>query len=401
VLRPDRSWIFSCGNEERQYACIEGRDLLLGLLMALLFAACGGDSNPTGSQDHLPKGTYIDEPLVLDASPLLAPTRIDDDTFGFDLSGVPLAVTDSLNEILVRYVAPTCLDEIAYVLDPNCSAWRQFSYGHSRTSGCSGPPTQFSHLFSPQGLNPAALVGDRGELEIRGNFSYPEIRALRIHPEYDVTPFPRNTAYMAYASGSFFIHEITPRGDSVFEFDPQKGILGSVPLPRPYPQAVAWDGSSFWVTFSCCVADDQTSWAYRLTPSGEVLCDFPLGVLVAGGMASDGAHLWFVGQQNHVRSVFACDIDKSCDQGSAEIEFQAAIPGDWASAIAWDGSNLLVAGDKLYQFTAHGTQLGASYSLQVDDIRDMAWDGQRLCILNSGLEGYGGSERVVSKFWLR
>jgi hypothetical protein len=399
---PNRSMRPSLGYPVLKLTGRKSRGFTLGISLALLLAACGDDSEPTGWEDGPPTGTYIDEPIVLQGSALISPIDIEEGTFVFDLSHVELVVTDSLSEISVRYLAPTCFDEDAYVRDFGGSGWRQFSRGHAPDAHCVGLPTRFSHLFSYQELEPGALIGEGGRMEIRGDFSEPTVQVLRIHPDYDVTSLPRRTTHLTYASGSIIVIQSTPDADSVFGFDPQHGLLNGFALPGPYwpAQALTWDGSSYWVAFACCVADDPTSWAFRLTPSGEVMCDFPLGVYVSGGMASDGNRLWFVGQRRQEQFLYTCDIGQSCAQGVAEIISQTSMPGPRVSAIAWDGSGLLVAGDRLYRLTVAGAQTG-SYPLPVSDIQDVAWDGKRVCLLNLGLKDFGGSEKVLSRFWLR
>ena len=79
-------WVFSHRDQARKSARIWTGELALGLFLALLLAGCGGNSNPTGEQEHPPTGTYIDEPIVLETSHLIAPGTTGEETFVFDLS---------------------------------------------------------------------------------------------------------------------------------------------------------------------------------------------------------------------------------------------------------------------------------------------------------------------------
>jgi len=169
-------------------------------------------------------------------------------------------------------------------------------------------------------------------------------------------------------------------------------ILEELAAPSRYPFGLAFDGQNLWLA-------DGTDRIFELTPDGDILCEFSVPTDYPGGLAWGDDKLWLT-EYGGSQSLFGIEPDASCNTGVAVITDELQTPGGNSYGITWDGTHLLVASDKLYKVTTAG-YLAEVYNLPVVSVKDIAWDGEAVWLLNQGPINVWGCDPVISRFRLR
>ncbi len=148
-----------------------------------------------------------------------------------------------------------------------------------------------------------------------------------------------------------------------------------------------------------------------MTRDGTVLCQFSVPTDYPGGLAWGDNQLWLSEYQHMypVCSLFSIDPLISCQTGSADITNTFEIPDIGGRGLAWDGTNILVAGEDssiselpcwILKMTPVGEEI-QRYELLVKRVQDIAWDGDTVWILHYGPKVLRSSDPVISCFKLR
>ncbi len=380
---------------------------MTALATFFFLSGCEKDSLRPGPGEGLPDGSYIYDPIVLARSEPAPLSRVEDGEFIIDLSGVPLVKTNLYNDFLISYWTVSSCDEDVYVLDVETASWKQIGFAVDPEAGLGCRPSFMEqlHLLSSQGCEARQCVNDSAQIRLRGNIAayykdmIPHAEAIRLNPDFFTVAIPVKYAQgfdgLAYGDGSlwtstdFFnkIYNIAFTGEVLSEFGP----------PSARPSGMASDGTNLWLA-------DREGSIFKLGPNGEVLCSFSLEVNSVTGLAYGGDKLWLVDPGSVVPHypafIYGLDTEASCGGDFAVITDTLEVPEGRPSGLAWDGSHLLVASDSLYRVTETGV-LTDSYPLPVYGVRDIAWDGEGVWILNSGPRDFDAHDPVVTRFRLR
>ncbi len=373
----------------------------------LLLAGCEKDELRPGPGERLPDGSFIDDPIVLARSEPVPLSRVEDGEYIIDLSEAPLVRYGSYNDLLISYWTTSSCDEDVYVLDVETGGWKQIGFRDDPEAGLGCRPSfaEQLHLLSSRSCDARQCVNDSAQIRLRGQIPayykdmIPHAEPIRLNPDFFTVAIPARYAPnfdgLAYGDGSlwtsndFFnkIYNIAFTGEVLFEFEP----------PTGRPSGMASDGKNLWLA-------DREGSIFKLGPDGEVLCSFSMEVNSVTGLAYGAEKLWLVdpgsGVPYYRARIYGLDPEASCRGGSAVVMDALEVPEGRPYGLAWDGSHLLVASDSLYKVTETGVLKG-SYPLPVYGVRDIAWDGEGVWILNSGPRDFDAHDPVVTKFRLR
>lgn len=123
--------------------------LILVFSLALLSCDMGPVSvlDVIGSRD----GTYVNEPIILEASEPQNSVQSGQDEYVCDLSRVGLVTSHSANDFEISYGTPSSCDEDVYVFNYRTESWTQIGFNPAGMGCAQEPRTQY-HLFSSMGL---------------------------------------------------------------------------------------------------------------------------------------------------------------------------------------------------------------------------------------------------------
>jgi parallel beta-helix repeat protein len=170
-------------------------------------------------------------------------------------------------------------------------------------------------------------------------------------------PTPSPTGYL-------WLSDFT--SDKIYKLDTLGNVLVSFDSPGSLPSDLAWDGTYLWCT------DDGWGKGYsnkifKLDNAGNVITSFdaPQNDSYSGGLAWDGASLWYVRDYTAAYTGTFMDTIELCNEiyqldttGNVLSHFTAPSPG--SSGLTWDGAHLWVADawdDLIYQLNTTGKVL--------------------------------------------
>ena len=385
----DRTWTIGL----RTMACV-------GVVALGLAVACTSRRGVDGGDDDGPKGTYIDEPVILAYSGPILPSEQIENEYVFDLSQDTLVTSRRYNDILVRYRTVNSCDRLAEVWDNVRQEWRPISWHDS--GGCFHDFTTHRHMLSAVGIDAGTVVDSAGRMRIRVYGPYNLwIWTLELHPEYYMipvsaeAPYPYGRVGLAYGNGHLYVTTGAP--PLICEVDASGAILSSFSPPIDKPFGLTFDGEHLWL-----IGAPDSLFQIRL--HGQVVCRFPLPTIWHGDLAWDGETLWLAEEAGQDPHLLAIDPVASCALGEAVITASFPRPGHGrAPGLTWDGSHLLLVCDSLYRITWDG-DVSETQPLPFADFLGAAWDGSRLCVVYDGPPGPSGwptDDWVIACFKLR
>lgn len=373
------------------------------VIFCFLLAGCEYNSLPP----HNPQTAYIDEPFLLAASDPVSPSYTFGKEFIFDFTNVPLVRNGTFNDFELTYWTSDSCDRDVWVSNFRYQDWDQIGYFPGPYVGCLMVITQQMNLFSLKGFHAKEYLNSRRQMKVRMKDSFsPEVRALKINPDYFALPLLlRDETGFAYFTGLTHDGESlwlsSNSTDTIYKVSLNGTILKEFVSPAENPQGLAFDGQNLWLV-------DRNGYIFKMTRNGNVLCQFTVPILYPVGLTWEGNKLWLTeyGCLTCDR-IFLIDPDASCNAGSAIITDTFQTPdGGSPPGIAWNGTHLLVVSqsysetDYLYKITKEGEVVQA-YILPVRFPRDIAWDGEAIWVLNLGPKDFWSRNWIITRFKLR
>lgn len=370
------------------------RILMLKLVVLLLFSACTDSGTGPRLEDY-PPGTYIDEPILVEASDWVLPNDGAEHEFTFDIGDLPLVQSQAFNDLEIAYTTSSSCDEDMWVHNPFLDYWHMVGRAPDPSTYCACVISTQRHALSAKGIDVTPVLDDQNHVRFRGDGSSPEIRVLRLNANYFAVPVTKNGDQyydgLAYADHSFWLS--SNWFDMIYRVSLSGSILTAFPSPEPYPFGLAFDGSYVWLA-------DGTDRIFKLSPHGYVLGSFSVPTDFPGGLAWGNSKLWLLEYEGTDPEIFCIDPDGSCAVGEAVIISTLASPCQYCWGLAWNGDNLLVGGEILYEVSLGGEIL-QEHDLPVIGVKDIAWDGEAVWLLNQGPHGCPGRDQVITRLRLR
>lgn len=328
-----------------------------------------------------PAVMYIDDQILLDSSGEITPSNSYGDTCEYDVSGVDLIQSGEYNDFDFTYITPSSCDRDVFVYNNNQDQWDQLAFDPPPGTFCAAVPTEQEHLFSSRGFSAGDYVNIQGKILIRRGCG--NVRALSVNPWYYSLPF--GGRHLTIMDGDLMvldtsIRRITFSGEVVEEFA----------APSDKPTGLAYDGEYFWIS-------DRENRILKLDKGMNVLSQFSLPIDNPGSMEYAMGRLWLAEYPSPEPHILVIDPEQSCDSTYAVVDATLSVPGEGARGIAFDGSYLLVASDRLYKMTVEG-EVAGSYALPVNFVMGIAWDGSTLWMLNLGPHALRTMDNVISRF---
>jgi hypothetical protein len=338
--------------------------------------------------------TYIDEPILLDASETLAPSLSIGDEFLFEFDDISLVENGMYNDFDLAYWTSTSCDTVLWIFNYETGFWDQVDFSPPPGTVCFLVPTKQSHLFSAVQLEVHYYLNEDLEMQLRGDIDEPAIRALQINSNYLAVPIIVQGVHyfdgLAHDGQSLWVSSNT--SDKLYEVSLSGIVLAEFTAPSRYPFGLAFDGQNLWLA-------DGTDRIFKLNSGGNVLCHFSVPTDYPGGLTWDGSKLWLT-EYSGFQRIFGIEPNESCDTGMAVLTDELRTPGGRSYGLAWNGTYLLVASDNLYQMTTSG-EIVQVYSLPVAWVTDIAWNEEGVWLLNMGPKSVWGRDPVITKFRLR
>jgi len=370
-----------------------------------LAVSCSEEDSPSG-----PAGVrllYFDEAIILESSSPITPAAVDGDHLVFDLSGDSLLSQGKANDMYLRYPTPGPGDEEHQLFNVERGGWDVFV--PHRSTGFSMEPGGHGHMLSGRGLNLEPYVSESNELWVRPWFlpgldpqqeveGY-EIRMLSLNSAYRPIYFPDyvyRVVGMTWGEGFYWM--VTFDG-TLMKVSPEGVVVKSVSIPVEYPQAIAYGGGSLWLSDGPIGPDVNNEVIVQVDQVGGEICRFSVPTESPAGLAWADNHLWLAETGRDSLRLLDIDPAASCLSGTAVVD-NSIIVGKPLGSLAWDGTNLLAAGDSLYRITLGGAIIRA-YGWTVGGNRSVAWADGALNVLCSGPRELPLSDELIVKFKMR
>ncbi len=387
----------------RETVMIRKVSLSVIFVLSFIMAGCWDSA----SSSRMFNTTYIDDPILLAESDQISPAYTDGDTFVFECFVIPMVRQSEANDFELSYITGSSCDEDVWVYNFKTQAWDQIGFYPGPGFLCFTVISQQSHLFSDKGFKAEDYLNEMLQMKVRGAVGAPKVRALRINPDYFAVPLRvervRDYYGLTHDRDSLWISSRHP--DRLYNVSFEGFVLNEFELPSECPVGLAFDGQFLWLA-------DGINQIFKMTRDGTALCQFSVPTDYPGGLAWGKNQLWLSEYEQMLFtlcSLVSINPQLSCQTGSADVTNTFEIPDIGGRGLAWDGTNILVAGEDssiserpcwLLKMTPAGEEI-QRYELLVKHVQDIAWDGNTVWILNYGLKELRSSDPVISCFKLR
>lgn len=385
--------------------------VLVVSLTALLLLTCSNDTGCVGPScsdpDYQPpECSFIDEPIVLDASDVVYALEVSDSTFVVDLSGIASLLGSYYNDFELVYEAgSTCPEDVSALNHNTLLRDRVSEFVDASPYACGAALTTHYRLFSiyaPDSVG--AYVGPADEIYLSGIDIWDVgIRAMRIHDEFFAVPVPGKTPGIAFGDGSLWTCSRVARviqSTSQWTYRVcEVSLSGEILSEFEVPDAHMFSGVEYRAGYVWGVSSEDV--VYKLGPGGNVACQFPSPVGNTADIAYAAGSIWIAerfSRNGNNCSLYEVDVLRSCALRTAVVTDSISTPWDHCQALAWTGSTFLVVVDRtMYEMLRDGRVIN-SYELPVWNVYAADWDGSGIWILG---DGPGGLGQVIARFKLR
>jgi hypothetical protein len=358
----------------------------------------------------VPFGAYIGDSIVIEKTDPISESSHSGGEIAFDLGSVPMIADGTFNDLEISYWSPDSCDRDTWIYNWRTRSWVQIGYHNAPGSGCFMSPMPQYHLLSGAGIDAYDVVSNKGVVRLMRGPTPEEnessetatlwgeatIRALRINPDYHTLSMagrePNNHYGLTWdgealwVSDSWKLTRITGTGE----------VLASLATTWTIPEGLGFDGAYFWV-------NDLDSWHLaKITLAGRELGGWWLPGEYHAGITCGAGRVWVGEQRGPYSRIFGIDPDIRWPGDRPVVTDTLLTPGLTVDGLAWDGTNLIVACDEdsLYVMDLEGGTVEA-HDLPVKYIRDIAWDGESVWILNRGPAELTSRDMVITRFRLR
>ncbi len=338
--------------------------------------------------------SFIDQPIVLEASDRVAGTETAANEFTFDLSSLSLVADRTFNDIEVSYITPNASDEVVELYNFGAGQWDQVGFPLLGYVSASIPTTHYHTVRDLLG-NAQRYVNTNGILMLRGAYGL-EVRVLRVRATYAAArPIGGDNINsfdgLTYDGTHFWAS--SNLADRLYLIDGTGAVVSEFDSPGGHPFDLAFGGQNVWLA-------DGSDRVLRMSPDKTLTGEFTVPTDYPGGLAWGDDSLWLSEYAGPDPRTFRIDPSASCAAGVAVVTDVFQTPGGESWQLAWNGENLLIVSDALYVVNVDGTVV-RSYPIPVNRPQGLAWDGQSVVMFSQGPDGVGNSGQKLNWFCLR
>jgi len=332
------------------------------------------------------------------------PIREEDQEFTFDLSDDPLMRNGRFDDLLLSYWTPSSCDHDVWIYNFVKKKWEQIIFVPDHQI-CFQLFSEQVHLLSARGIDARSVVSHNNQVRIRGKMLSPELRAVDMNDDFYAIPIlPVETQYLsgiAFDGTWLWGASGYPRG--IYRISLTGMMLRWFTAPSQYPRGMAYDGRYLWLVSRTFDIVGKPYHIIKMSLEGEYLGYFSVPLEEPWGLTWGEDKLWLTENSWSNSRIFGIEPDVSIISRKAVVTDTLQAPGDGYgySGLAWNGSQLLaVREDTLFILTTSG-DIQRKYSLPVGRISDMAWDGEAVWMLSSGLRDLENQDQMLVRFKLR
>jgi len=377
------------------------RFILMGtIIFFFMFNSCWDES----SSPYNPQTTYIDDPIVLEASTFISADLNWQQDFVFDFNHVTLILTGDYNDFELTYWTSSSADADVWIYNFRIGRWDQIGFSPDPDTIHLPVFIEHGHLFSARGFQAKDYLDEGREMRVRCSGSGPKVRALRISPDYFIVPLMIEN--LGGANG--LVHDgeslwiSSNYSNRIYNLSLEGKIIKEFEAPAGYPFGLAFDGQDLWLA-------DGSNRIFKMDQEGDILCQFTVPTDYPGGLTWENDKLW-LSEYEHtsgISQLFGIDPYASCSAGFAVITDTFDTPEGGKPGLAWDGEYLLVVikdphseAHELYRINTSGEVI-QSYDIPVKYPQDIAWDGEAVLLSNYGPKDLINYDPVITRFKLR
>jgi len=380
------------------------------LLLVAWLAGCEDNPYTPPRDNGLPRGAFIDDPILLEASDAVDGFLLDEEII-FNLRDVPMVKNGTVNDLEISYSAGSNCDRDTWIYNYDSESWEQIGFRNAPEVGCFGSPHDKNHLLSAAGIRARDVLGRDDRVKLRwhsppsqaipqqeslGDTGNPTARALRINPDHFsvslVGPEPRHCYGLTFDGEALWVSERR----RLLGLSTGGEVVGQHCAPAGWPVGLAFNGRIL------LLADAHNDLSL-VTLDGYHVGGWPLPTEYAGGLTYSPHRVWFGEKHGSESRIFGMvDTVRVGPGGTAYSEVPDTLdaPGGSCHGLACDGDHLLVASDSLYVLAFDG-EIVASYGLPVKEAEDIAWDGEAVWVINRGPKELASRDQVITRVRLR
>jgi hypothetical protein len=386
---------------------LNGKTALFITVLLLLVPGCSNRSTNLGEEPY--ETGFVDDPMVLALSDMIAPSGIEGTVFIFDVSGDSLVQAGRANDLDLFYAGiPSCAEEDVWIFNKVTRGWDQIAFEGPKPPGCTGLTVPQHHLLSAQGFDIGDYIDAGNRVRVKGEIQYIRIRTVHMNPDHHTIPLPEEGALsfsgLSYNHPNLFLYSNATQ--SIYRMTRSGRSRGVIDAPALCQPMLACDAAGIWMVGSCGRSREIVHVSY----SGRLLCSFayPYPYNSPVGIESGGESLWLRIQDWSVlsqRDIPLLEIQPglSCVPRDAAVLDTVQVDPCYGNGIAWDGTHFLLnTACGLYRIGRDGA-VDALYQLPVYNVSDIAWDGEAVWVLHRGPKELDLPCRrtMLSRFFLR
>ena len=369
-------------------------------------------------------GTYLDEPIVMEASDVVLPyadslefPRI---YYYYDLSPILDAGDIQYEDFFIRYSdASSCISHLD-LYDFGSDVWDRIIVPPYQEI-CSAVITPRAHFIAARGFDPSDYVSDDllMQMERPASAFEPRVSAITYHEDYCMVPItvPQDPLMalniffgLGYEDGSFWISSETE--DRIYKLSMFGEIMEEIRSPSSGPGWLAGDGKELLVRY-------PAGHFVLMEADGEIIGAFESSI-GDGPLSLSGDDIWVadgVNAYDESSRLYCLDLDRSLDSGFAAIvcEIVVADVRSIRGLTCRDDRLLIIASDRLDNYGAVDSLHICSvtgdpivtYALPVRGAGAMVTDDKSIWVMHIGPRLLPGGEYcrsddpVISRFRLR